>query len=247
MGYTRSVNLRSDLIAQAPADFSPTRARLRGKAVDLAVAENLFDGAAYSYEIVAITAPPGALIHAGGELLEAPRLVPESGELTALGCGAGTVGPRLDARVSALFAARQGSLAMALDGLANEMLFAVIRRMQDRMLAECNRKGLTMAGELRAGDPGLDLSAQTAVLRLAKANRVGIATHGGGLLTPMKTLTTILGIGRNLPKAEWSRCDSCRFRDKCKLVPPVVPEVLMPAPKVMPVMPIPNRPEGTTL
>lgn len=108
---------------------------------------------------------------------------------------------------------------MALDALANEMLFAVIRRMQDRMLSECKRKRLTMAGELRAGDPGLNLSAQAAVLRLAKADRVGIATHDGSLLTPMKSLSTVLGVGQNLPEARWSRCDSCRFRDRCKLAP----------------------------
>ena len=35
------------------------------------------------------------------------------------------------------------------------------------MQAEASRRGLTMSGELRAGDPGLALEAQGAVLRLA--------------------------------------------------------------------------------
>ncbi len=142
------LDLSRDLRAGPPADMSPTLVRLREKAVALAVAEHLFDAAAFSYEIVALTQPPGPLIHAGGEVLDAPRLIPESGELTAVACGAGTVGPLPEARISALFVERRASLAMALDALANEMLFAVIRRMQDRMLSECKRKGLTMAGEL---------------------------------------------------------------------------------------------------
>jgi hypothetical protein len=190
---------------------------LRAKAVALALSENLFDAAAYSYEIVDLASSPGPLLHAGGETLHAPRLIPETGELTAVGCGAVTVGSRLEERIKSLFSEKRASLAMALDELANEMLFAVMRRMQDRMLSECNRMQLSMAGELRAGDPGLDLSAQPAVLRLAKTDRIGIEVHGGGLLTPIKSLTAVLGVGRDLPEARWSRCDSCRFKDKCKV------------------------------
>jgi len=217
MTYALNIDLKRDLIADLPADRSPTRIRLRAKAVALALAENLFDAAAYSYEIVDLTSPPGPLLHAGGEVFDAPRLIPETGELTAIGCGAVTLGLRLEERVNSLFSEKRASLAMALDELANEMLFAVMRRMQDRMFSECNRRQLSMAGELRAGDPGLDISAQPAVLRLAGTEHIGISVHGGGLLRPMKSLTTVLGIGRDLPVARWSRCDSCRFKDKCKV------------------------------
>lgn len=217
MAYALNVDLKHDLTAEPPSDISPARARLRDKAVALAIAEKLFDAAAYSYEIVALTSHPDPLLHAGGEVLDAPRLIPESGELMAIGCGAVTIGSGLEARISSLFAAKRASLAMALDELANEMLFAVMRRMQDRMLSECNRRQLSMAGELRAGDPGLDLSAQTAIHRLARADRIGIAVYNGGLLTPIKSLSTVLGIGHDLPEARWSRCDSCRFKEKCKI------------------------------
>jgi hypothetical protein len=217
MAYALNVDLKRELAAGPPADVSQARARLRDKAVAVAIAESLFEAAAYSYEITALTSPPGPLLHAGGEVFDAPRLIPESGELTAVGCGAVTIGARLEARVSSLFAEKRASLAMSLDELGNEMLFAVRRCMQDRMLSECNRRRLSMAGELRAGDPGLDLSAQAAVLRLARTERIGIAVHGGGLLTPIKSLSAMLGIGRNLPEASWSRCDSCRFKDKCKV------------------------------
>lgn len=217
MAYARNIDLRKDLAAEPHVDISPTRARLRAKAVALAISEKLFGAAAYSYEIVDLTSPPGPLLRAGGEVLDAPRLIPETGELTAVGCGAVTIGERLEKRVNSLFSEKRASLAMALDELANEMLFAVMRRMQDRMLSECNRRQLSMAGELRAGDPGLDLSAQAAVLRLARTDRIGIEVHGGSLLTPIKSLTAVLGVGRGLPEAQWSRCDSCRFRDKCKV------------------------------
>ena len=56
--------------------------------------------------------------------------------------------------------------ATALDALGNELLFEVSRRAQDRLHADAVRRGLSLAGELRAGDPGLALDAQPAVLQL---------------------------------------------------------------------------------
>ena len=100
---------------------------------------------------------------------DAPRLLPESGELTALACGVCTLGPTLERASARCSREKRASLALALDELGNELLFAVSRRAQDRMLADASPRGLSMAGELDAGDPGLALDAQAAVLRLAEA------------------------------------------------------------------------------
>ena len=75
------------------------------------------------------------------------------------------------------------SLALALDTLGNQMLMEASRRLQDRILADVTKRGLTMAGELRAGDPGLALEAQPAVLRLAGGATIGV------------TITRIAGAG----------------------------------------------------
>lgn len=208
-----------DLLGQAaslPARGRPSvaRERLRREALNLAANEALVD-AAYSYDIVMLEAPAAEWLTAGGERLHAPRLLPASGQLTALGCGACTIGFGLERRVAALFAERRVSLAVALDELGNELLMAVGRRAQDRMAADAVRRGLTMAGELRAGDPGLALEAQGAVLRLAQANTIGITLGAGLLMQPMKSTTMVLGVGVDLPAANWSRCDLCPTREKC--------------------------------
>jgi hypothetical protein len=114
-----------------------------------------------------------------------------------------------------LFAQRRASLAMALDELGNELLFDISRRAQDRMQAEVNRSGLSMSGELRAGDPGLALDAQGAVLRLACAASIGISLGDSLLMHPMKSTSMVLGVGVNLPASSWSRCDTCNSRAKC--------------------------------
>ncbi len=206
--------LRAALAAPLQGRSSAARERLRQEAAELVEQENLVE-AAYSYRIVPLEAPAAEVLRAGGEALHAPRLIPDSGELTALACGVCTLGPRLEARVGELFGERRASLALALDALGNEMLFAVSRRAQDRMLADAGRRGLTMAGELRAGDPGLALAAQGAVLRLAWAETIGVHIPHGQLMQPLKSTSMVLGVGINLPPAHWSRCDACNFRQKC--------------------------------
>jgi hypothetical protein len=193
---------------------SPARTRLRAQVLAMAREEALVH-AAYSYRIVPLEAPAAPLLHAGGETLEAPWLLPASGQLTAVACGVCTLGPALERRVSELFGQRRASLAMALDELGNELLFDISRRAQDRIQAEAGRSGLCMSGELRAGDPGLALEAQAAVLRLADAASIGIHLSEGILMHPMKSTSMVMGVGVDLPASTWSRCDSCRTRDKC--------------------------------
>ncbi|HUW38377.1 MAG TPA: hypothetical protein VMV91_13715 [Rhodocyclaceae bacterium] len=206
--------LRAALAAPIKGRTSIARERLRLEAAALVRDEHLVE-AAYSYRIVPLEAPAAELLRVGGEELHAPWLIPESGQLTALACGVCTVGPRLEARVGELFAQRRASLALALDALGNEMLFAVSRRAQDRMLVDARRRGLSMAGELRAGDPGLALEAQGAVLRLGWAETIGVRLAHGQLMQPMKSTSMVLGVGIDLPPTRWSRCDACPSRQKC--------------------------------
>ena len=190
--------------------------RLRERALALAADEGLVD-AAYSYRIVALDAPAAPLLRAGGQAIEAPWLLPASGTLTALACAACTIGPALEQRVRTLFEQRQPALATALDALGNELLFEVSRRAQDRLHADAVRRGLSLAGELRAGDPGLALDAQPAVLQLAWADAVGVTLGAGLLMHPLKSTSFVIGAGIDLPATAWSRCDSCRLRAKCAL------------------------------
>jgi hypothetical protein len=209
------VDLKREL-ANGPLDgLSPASARLRQQAVTLINDEKLLE-ASYSYNIVPLEQPAdGALLRAGGESLEAERLLPESGELTALGCGVYTLGEGFERRVRELFAERRAALAVVLDELGVELLYAMGRRVQDRMLSECYRKRLSMGAELHAGDPGLALDAQAAVLRLAQAQRIGVGLHKGQLITPLKSGSVVFAVGRNLPEVAWSRCESCPSRNKC--------------------------------
>jgi hypothetical protein len=172
-----------------------------------------------SWRVLPLEGQPGEAgwLCVDGELLQAPWLVPASGELTGVACAALTIGSKLEQQVSRLFEQRKASLAVVLDGVGNELLFALSRRVQDRMFAGVRRQGLTMAGELRAGDPGLALSAQQTVLRLADAQSIGVSVTHTQMMNPTKSTSIVHGVGRDLPKASWSRCDDCRSRERCAI------------------------------
>lgn len=215
MPSVRGVDLKRELASGSVEGLSPASARLRQRAIGLIHAEKLLE-ASYSYNIVPLDrSADGPCLQAGGETLEAERLLPASGELTALGCGVYTLGPRFEQRISELFRQRRAALAVVLDEIGIELLFAMGRRVQDRMLSECYRKRLSMGAELHAGDPGLELDAQAAVLRLAEGSKIGVGLHRGQLITPLKSGSVVFAVGRNLPEVAWSRCETCPSFSKC--------------------------------
>lgn len=193
------------------------RGRFHQAAVDLIAQEQLL-APAFSFRIVDLDMPAAETLGAGGERLYAPRLLPDSGKLTALAFGVATIGARLEQRVGSLFKARHVSLALALDGIGNALLFGAVRCLQDRMMVEARRRGLRMAGELRPGDPGLALDVQGAVMRLAEAETIGVRLTTGQAIHPFKSSSMVIGVGIDLPPARWSRCDDCRSRLTCRLV-----------------------------
>ncbi len=211
--------LNQDLL-RAVASAAPRRprsavaARLRDRAVELAKAEHL-GGASFTYGICPLDCIDGTILVTGGERIEAPWLLPESGSLTALACGVCTLGGALETRVRSLFAEGQRSLAVALDSLGNELLFEASTRMRHSLLKDLRRQGLSLSGELRSGDPGLAIDTQPLVVNLAGAERIGVSLNHGSLLQPLKSTSGIFGVGIGLPNARWTRCDTCRSRNRC--------------------------------
>lgn len=202
------------------AGVAGLRTRLRAQALELALAEKLL-APRRCHAVVPLERIDAAGLRCGGEVFDAPWLMPASGELTALGFVVCTIGPALEQRVRSLFAERRASLALALDALGNEALSALTRRAQDELQASVIRGGLTMAGELRPGDPGLALTAQGGVLRLAGAEAIGVTVTRLNMLAPTKSTSAMFGVGRDLPVARWSRCDGCRSRRGCRMAPRV--------------------------
>jgi hypothetical protein len=214
MADVRRFDVLTEVAASSEAG-RPAGDRLRGQALDLARERGL-GRAACVVEVVALDAAEDGVFSLRGERFHAPRLIPQSGELTALAFGVCTLGAAISGQITALFAERRAALALALDGLGNAMVMEASRRLQDLALAQARKRGLTMAGELRPGDPGLALEAQPAVLRFSGAERIGVDCTAGLNLSPHKSASVVYGVGRDLPATTWSRCDDCRWSETCR-------------------------------
>jgi hypothetical protein len=193
---------------------SPAVRKQRNGALELAETERLNRGA-YAFRVVPVDSIKNGVFHLGGVTFDAPKMVPEHGEIKALAVGVATVGRRLEERVQSLFAERKAGLALGLDNLGTEMLFATSSGLEARLRAAARREGYMVSGELRPGDPGLELEAQEPLLQLLAPERVNIALSDGLLLEPMKSTSVIYGIGINLPEKAYLRCADCKSKGKC--------------------------------
>ncbi len=196
--------------------LSPIYARQRAKAIALLEEESLLQ-AAFTFKQLSLDSVDGSQLKIAGSQLDAPLLIPQSGQLTGLCFGACTLGAGLEQRVTELFQQRRASLALALDSLGTELLFDLGRRLHDRIVIDSRRQGLSVGQDLHAGDPGLDLCAQATVLRLADAQKIGINLHNSNLLQPLKSSSVVMSVGYDLPKPNWSRCEHCPSRARCRL------------------------------
>ena len=170
----------------------------------------------FGYRILPIRAVRGQAIDVGDAELDAPALAAEDGELKAVAAAACTLGSAIQERISALFATRRRSLALALDTLANELLFRLADRTSAAIRHEARRAALGMGIEASPGDPGVPLEQQAGVLALADAAQIGIHTAGAGMLSPIKSLSFVVALGPNLRRRSApGRCNCCPSRDRC--------------------------------
>jgi hypothetical protein len=192
-------------------------ARARDEALDMIEREALARPA-FGYRIFPVHTVRGDAIDVGGAALDAPLLAAASGELTAVAAAACTLGAAVQERISALFATHRRSLALALDTVANELLFRLADRAFATIRREARRAGLGSGIDASPGDPGVPLGQQARVLALADAARIGIHTTGRGMLSPMKSLSFLVALGPNLRRrAAHGRCNCCPSRDRCTM------------------------------
>ena len=200
---------------RARATASQAAARARRQAHALIRSEDLLRPAAH-FRILPVAGVRDGSIDLGGWVLDAPALADSPGQVRAVGAAVCTLGAGAERRVSALFAAGRRSLALALDGVANQMLF----RLADRVVADIARAahtaGWTTGVEISPGDPGLALQCQPAVLALADAQHIGVTLAGSLSLSPGKSLTLLVAVGLDLPR-QVSRCRACPSRQRCQL------------------------------
>lgn len=175
---------------------------------------------ASAWRIVPVRGIRGDTLELDGVRLSIAAFAEQRDQLEAVAAAACTLGPALEARITELFRSRQPSLALALDGIGTDRLFRLADQVCARIQREAKRAGLEMGNEINPGDAGLGLEAQQQVLALAGAEHSGISITGQGMLSPVKSLSMLVALGRGLkPRAASARCLSCPSRDRCAIRP----------------------------
>lgn len=200
-------------IPARPSDAA--RARARHEALALVAAESLVRPAT-ALRLWPVRCAQGERLDLGSHSLVVPGFTRYGGEIATVATAACTLGPRFEQRVAALFHARRRLLALELDAIGTNRLFALADRLAARIRREARRAGWCASAALHPGDAGMALSEQRTVLELADAGSQGIDSTAQGMLRPVKSLSLVVALGPAIAATAGGRCDRCGARDRCR-------------------------------
>ena len=173
----------------------------------------------FGYRVWPVERAEGARIDLGEVVLEAPGLAASCAAASAVAAAACTLGDALEERVRALWRQGRRLVALELDEAANKLLYCLSRAALAAIRRDAARRGDRAGDELNPGDPGLALGEQAVVLRLAAARDQGIVATGGGMLSPVKSLSFVVALGPGLAPRAGGRCRRCPARERCRARP----------------------------
>lgn len=129
---------------------------------------------------------------------------------------AGTIGPRLEERVSELFSRGERLKAVVLDGVGSAMVDSLMDVAWEKIGEMASEEGLDLSGPLSPGMPGLPIELQRKVVERVPAGAIGLGITRGGMLVPRKSFTCLILMGKGLPRWEKGEmCKLCPLRDSC--------------------------------
>jgi hypothetical protein len=130
----------------------------------------------------------------------------------------GSIGPALDQLTCEWFTTGREVEAFVLGEIGNLALGKLSDLIPSHVAEWAAERGLETSGALSPGGTGVDLSEQRVVVELAAAGRIGVELTSSCMLTPVKSLSMVIGVGHGLPT--WTHaqaCNLCSSRDHCRL------------------------------
>ena len=152
------------------------------------------------------------------ELAQAEAIVALLGGAEELVMVVGSIGPALDALASEWFSTGREIEAFVLSEIGNLVIGKLSDQMPQSVAEWAAERGLETSGPLSPGGTGIDLSEQRVVVELASAARIGVELTSTCMLTPVKSISMVIGLGHGLPT--WTHaqaCNLCASRDRCLL------------------------------
>ncbi len=125
-----------------------------------------------------------------------------------------TIGPALEERSSALFAAGDPLQALALDGAGTAAVEEVSTIVTARIRAEASARGLGSGMRASPGQEGWSIWQQRALFGLVPAGEIGVRLTDSCLMLPCKSVSFVVGLGLEM-RPDAVTCDFCSKRERC--------------------------------
>ena len=177
---------------------------------------NHWVNAAISYQIHRITETGDGWLRAGDIKVTSSFVANRLQHATHLICGVCTLGDRFVDQVRYWFDRKQQLEAVLLDEIGTLLLYKLSEYFEDLMCQQAIDMGLEASSMLNPGDDDFDIRQQDNILNLAEGQKIGVHISGAVTLVPHKSLTTVIGLGKDMPT--WDRaetCSRCRSRERC--------------------------------
>jgi cobalamin-dependent methionine synthase I len=105
-------------------------------------------------------------------------------------------------------------LALALDGLGNAAVENIAQQVCRRVGDKAQLDSLTVSTPLSPGEAEWPVEVgQPEIHSLVDATRIGVNITAGGMMVPKKSISFVLGIGKDMSQEE--PCAICSLRESC--------------------------------
>jgi hypothetical protein len=179
----------------------------------LAIGEHLMVPRAV-YQAAPITGQGPSAIEAAGVTLTIPDIGRLWGPLDAVGAGICTVGDAIEARVSALFDAREFPLAVMLDSVGSAAVESLAEYVNDLVCQAGLVEGVKVTNRVSPGYAGWDTAEQRQLFALCPGGPIGVTLNEACFMLPAKTITFLVGVGPHARVDHYfTQCRRCWMRD----------------------------------
>ncbi|HLC41891.1 MAG TPA: hypothetical protein VJO34_09730 [Methylomirabilota bacterium] len=129
-----------------------------------------------------------------GTRLQIPHIQRLWGEIEAVGIGIATIGDKIERRARELFDAREFPLAIMLDSVGSAAVESLAEWVND-FLCQIALPDLKVTNRISPGYAGWDVAEQHTLFRLCPGDQAGILLSDHALMTPLKSISLLVGIG----------------------------------------------------
>jgi len=151
----------------------------------------------------------GVVLH--GSLL--PSLLKSAKKLAVLVC---TIGPRLGKKAIEFSSRKETLLELLIDGIGSAAIDSLVLEACGVVSGLAFSLGFHSSSRISPGVPGFPISEQWELFKLIDAEEIGVRLNSSGAMSPLKSLSTTIGIGHDMPVwSEIKRCNRCIRRETC--------------------------------